>query len=329
MKGLDDGELLKRLVKVSEGRPIVLGCALGPQAKGRRNVQKPGAGAAMVQCLAMLKESHLVALVMDYSSRVELDCSGCGGCSFKDAVEIINRTVRHADTLLCALGSPGTIEVRTGPAQEADGRGGMQGRRGDVRVIDAGPELSRRELFAFLANRARTEVVGRFLGEVAPKDDAILPAEGTVPERRGILLEALQGRTFASAALADVDLPVRSLALTGCVVCRSCESFCPTGALSRVERDGETAITFEMARCVGCPRCGELCPEGAISYGAELDLETLASRNVVTLAATPRTLCAGCGKEHHPEIDDNVCPTCNKRARFDGMVTSILFGRGL
>ena len=111
-------------------------------------------------------------------------------------------------------------------------------------------------------------------------------------------------------------------------MCRKCESFCPTGAIKRVERDKETQLSFTPALCVGCHQCRELCDEGALSYTDEIVLATLAEGSTEVIATKERRLCANCETFFFPDIEREGCPTCRKRNRVDGMIASLLGGDG-
>ena len=342
LEWLDDRELLRRLVKVSEGRPLALVCGLGPGARDAqiRPGWQEGLSIAMLPCLAVLKESHLVHLVARNSLKISLDCSGCHGCSITGGMEIIKKNAAYAENLLSTLAIHDMIELLTdAPSRGAGGAGGAgrgtvlrrKGTKGRVREIAPAPEYSRRELFTFFGEKARAGVSERLLGKSSEAGDGFQSPQGDIPDRRAILLDALdalEGGPASSATLSDGEFPVRSISLSGCVICRRCDNFCPTGALRRVEREGETYIEFELNRCVSCRQCRELCPEGAISYDNVVGLGALCGRGPVTLASTPRAACPTCEKHYHPELDRNGCPTCLKRARLDSFITSILFGGG-
>jgi ferredoxin len=334
LEWLDDIELQKRLLKASDGKPLTLICSLSPETKdGCIQPEGPaGSSLARVPCLAVIKESHLVNLAFKNSLNITLDCSRCYECTLSGGKDIIDRTVAYAENLLAALGHTSGIDVLKERTTEDTGRGsifGKKGRKKTVREITPAPELSRRELFGFLGEKARATATERILGKTVDPGDAGAGRTGEVPERRAILLEALKDETgAASATLADGEFPVRGLTLNGCVMCHKCESFCPTESLKRVEREGETAIEFDLARCMSCNECKELCIDGAISYNEVVGLKPMVERGAVTLAAMARVECPKCSKQYHPELDKDGCPTCAKRSRLDGMIQTIIFGRG-
>jgi formate hydrogenlyase subunit 6/NADH:ubiquinone oxidoreductase subunit I len=334
LEWLDDLELQKRLVKASDGKPLTLFCGLGPETKdGCIQPEGPeGSCLVKVPCLAVIKESHLVHLAFKNSLNITLDCSRCYECSFSSGKDIIDRTIAYAQNLMAALGAPGRIDVlKEHPSQRGSifGRGGRAGRKKGVREITPAPELSRRELFNFLGEKARATAAERILGKTVDRGDANAGRTGEVPERRAVLLDALKdGPEAASATLADGEFPVRALTLNGCVMCSRCDNYCPTEALKRVEHEGETAIEFDLALCMSCYQCKELCTDGAISYNGVIGLKPMVERGAVTLAAMTRVPCPKCSKQYHPELEKDGCPTCAKRSRLDGMIQTIIFGHG-
>ena len=48
-----------------------------------------------------------------------------------------------------------------------------------------------------------------------------------------------------------------------CVSCGTCESECPTGAISQ----GDEHYVIDPNTCADCGTCAEACPTGAISQG--------------------------------------------------------------
>lgn len=332
LDGLDDAELLKRLFDARGGESLTLVCGLGPG--GDRDAALPGpedAVAVRVPCLGFIKESHLVYLVLKAPLDIDLDCTRCDGCTLSGGKEAIDRSVSSATALLAALGRTGNISVHTDPGPgERRGRVFGKPERRVVREIIPGPEYSRRELFGFITEKARERAAERLLGRMAELRDLEPPDAAPVPERRSVLLDALEDTTPPPGAfLKDGEFPVRRIEISGaCIMCRRCESFCPTGALGRVDSEGMSSVVFRAAICVGCAGCEELCPAGAISYGDDISLAALASGTASTLAAKERRLCDGCARPFFPDVEKDGCPTCKKRSRLDGVIKSILFGDG-
>ena len=82
LEGLDDTELLGRLSDGLEKKNLFIGCHLCP---GSEHLELPEiipseSDLVNVPCLAVLKESHLIALILSGVGRISLDCGRCSGC---------------------------------------------------------------------------------------------------------------------------------------------------------------------------------------------------------------------------------------------------------
>lgn len=78
-----------------------------------------------------------------------------------------------------------------------------------------------------------------------------------------------------------------------CAFCKTCQAFCPTGAIRR-EPD-ESRIYFNHALCISCRLCERACPEKAITVKQGLNLESLSETAVFE---TEMVECPSCGKKH-------------------------------
>lgn len=332
LKGLDDAVLLERLSEGLEKKDLLIGCSLGPGAENRALPESfsQGTGSVDLPCLAVLKESHLAALVLSGAGNIGLDCSRCSSCALRGAKEVIGKTARYAENLLALLGRAGRIEVLEvmdkGP-KSGFGlfRKGGKGKKKGVRKITSGPEYSRRELFTFLKGRASALAAGRATGRNIERDEVL--ENSAAPQRRSILVEALRATDVpASGAIKDGAFPVRQIGIDEkCVMCRRCAAFCPTGALKRAQTEGEVRIEFSAALCMGCRQCKEFCPAGAIFYEEEVALESLKGYEAKVIMKRETVNCPGCSKPFMPGIDKDGCPECRKKKRFEENILSIIF----
>lgn len=332
LKGLDDAKLLGRLKEGLEKKDLFIGCSLGPGAEDRGLPESfsPGTDSVELPCLAVLKESHLAALVLSGAGRVGLDCSRCSSCAFCGAKEVIGKTAGYAENLLKSMNRAGRIEVlevmpgRTKSGFGLFGKGG-KGKRKGVRKITNGPEYSRRELFAILKGRAAALAAESTPGRNIEREEVF--KNSAAPQRRMILIEALRAADApASGAIKDGGFPVRRIGINEkCVMCRRCGAFCPTGALKRAETKGEVRIEFSTALCMGCHQCKEFCPVGAIFYEEEVDLDSLKSDSATVIMKRETVNCPVCSKPFMPEIDKGGCPECGKKKRLEGNILSIIF----
>ncbi|MBI5469118.1 MAG: 4Fe-4S binding protein, partial [Deltaproteobacteria bacterium] len=226
LKELDDAKLLGRLKEGLEKKDLFIGCYLGPGAENRELPESFSSGRDSVDlpCLAVLKESHLAALILSGVGKIGLDCSRCSSCAFHGAKEVIGKTAQYAENLLARAGRAGRIEVlevMEGGSKSGFGFFGKEKKKG-VRKITNGPEYSRRELFTFLKGRAAALASESAPGRNLEREEVF--ENGAAPQRRMILLEALRAANPpASGAIKDGGFPVRQIGINEkCVMCRRC-----------------------------------------------------------------------------------------------------------
>ncbi|WP_457591241.1 4Fe-4S binding protein [Geoglobus sp.] len=83
----------------------------------------------------------------------------------------------------------------------------------------------------------------------------------------------------------------------GCTFCKTCQAFCPTGA---IRRDEETArLYFNHIMCIACSLCEKACPENAVSVKNGLNLRDVSAR---VLFEAEMVECPSCGRKHISKI---------------------------
>lgn len=94
-----------------------------------------------------------------------------------------------------------------------------------------------------------------------------------LPSKRQILLSALRlmnrpsaGARFESATWAQFDFRA------ACTGCQMCAFFCPTGALSKTEVDGNPALSFKASSCTACKICQDTCYRNAVTLTSVVDV---------------------------------------------------------
>jgi ferredoxin len=122
----------------------------------------------------------------------------------------------------------------------------------------------------------------------------------TVGKRRDLLRFALTELHRIAPASADVialpeGAPIGAISVdvSGCTLCLSCVSACPTGAL--LDDPDRPALKFVEDACVQCGLCKSTCPEKVITLTPQIDFTAARAR--------PRIL-----KEEEPAL----CIRCNK-----------------
>ncbi|MBI5492640.1 MAG: 4Fe-4S binding protein [Deltaproteobacteria bacterium] len=338
LKGLPEKGLLEKLQSCSESPDgnipdLNFDCGLGPGGGSLEilsNNSPPGTTLVRIPCLAMLKESHLAALILSGVKAITLHAGRCPQCSFSEGRKIIGKTVTYARNIIEGAGISASISIDS-EMPEPVGRG-LFSRKGGrkTREISASPELSRRELFTFFKEKAKESAKEKILGYTKGQKEVCTPDE--VPPRRSILLDALNRLNLQNFSnFKEGGFPAHNIRISErCSACGRCEAFCPTGAIKRTGMDGEARIEFCQALCMGCHKCGEFCPEGALGYDAEMHLEDFVRGKTRVVFKRAFTECAVCGETYFPEAggrgpEPRSCPTCAKREKTDRKLLSLLF----
>ena len=102
-----------------------------------------------------------------------------------------------------------------------------------------------------------------------------------------------------------------------CTACRTCVTFCPTGALfNKAEVNQTDGITIERhfngALCSNCGLCVESCYVDAIHYNSSYSMQENFNGEPKLLAKIEVTSCVVCG-ESMKVSEGEVCTTCQKR----------------
>ncbi len=328
LSGLSEKELLERLLSGSNKESLSLTCGLGPEGGSLEllyNSSQPGSVLVKIPCLAMLKESHLIALTTSGVKAITLEAGRCPQCSFSAGKEIIEKTVSYACNIIEGACISGSISIN-GEIPKPVGRGVFnRAKRKEVIEISVGHEYSRRELFTFFKEKAKESAKERILGYTeVQKEVSSLEA---VPPRRSILIDALtKAAPRTPAALKEGGFPAHSIEINeNCIACKRCEAFCPTGAITTAEAEGELRIEFRQGLCMGCFQCKEFCPAGALGYREEISLEEVFRGGSRAILKKAFMECVECGEAFFPDINKEGCPTCAKRNKMDKKILSLLF----
>jgi Fe-S-cluster-containing hydrogenase component 2 len=170
-------------------------------------------------------------------------------------------------------------------------------------VATSGPQLSRRGLFAALANPKTLrppQAVHLRQADVAPE-----PVDATALIERFDWLKGLSSSAVLPAAL----FPAATIADT-CCINRVCVRACPTGALQTFAETSRKGIMFDAPLCIACGACAQACPTGSMSISPAA--AGLFSGPVV-LREERFVTCSRCAADFTPNSDDEeVCPACHK-----------------
>lgn len=302
-----DAELASRAHEALEacGDVLVVMC----DSMWRRNADAVDpARAVRVTCLGRMEESVLVDAVARGAKRVLLVHGPCECCPRSVGMHTYADVVDNANMLLETWGASPCVEVR----EKLPKCVRLEGGSGACERVGGAFDESRRESFSQVGHA----VAGMFAGEGTPEgagarpdggegepagagsDVADAPAplastsavtlktmlDGTLPhflpDRRERLLDALAelGEPTCDAALETRLWGRVSIDVSRCKTCLMCATFCPTGAISKIEGDdGAVTLEHRPADCVKCRCCTDVCPTGALTLFEDVLASEVAS----------------------------------------------------
>lgn len=212
-------------------------------------------------CLGRLDEAVLVGVGAYGSYDATLVRGECENCSHRAAGEASRLVAASAKSLLGAFGC-GMPLVESERLPESV--------LGEFDPISESAGMGRREFFEKMREEAKTAV-----GEAAvprEEEEPTYPKVGPngalpqfLPERRTRLynyllhigepvVESIESRVIGSVTI-DSE---------ACDSCRMCGTFCPTGALSRIDSEERFGLMHRPCLCVQCGTCSAICRNGAI-----------------------------------------------------------------
>ena len=252
-----NAELVTRLQNVSRNQTwVAFSC--------QRHLELSGEDPTRVietVCLGRVDESILLSAASFGIKDIFMVSGQCQDCPRARGHEVALGAIENSKRLLTLLDKPARIEwAGSFPAEFA---------HPDRRTVS--PEaMSRRGFFSLLARETkRVSAVAVDTVLRSPEEESQAPpahGEPTAaipPIKRRLLLEAL------SRSIGDAPLSETVLDGTGtwahyhitddCAGCQMCAYFCPTGALSKWEADGEVGVRFRVSQCTDCGLCRDAC----------------------------------------------------------------------
>lgn len=210
-------------------------------------------------CLGRIDESILFSAASLGIRDILMVSAACETCPRARGHEVALAAIEKARRLLDLVGIPAQLHWTVSLPAEFSVRG---------RATVSPEAVSRRGFFALLARETK-RVSAVAVDTVLRSDEPdALPAPGdptaaVPPVKRRLLLRAL--------ARALANEPVDDMLLDGtgtwaeyhitqdCAGCQMCAYFCPTGALSKWEEDGEVGVRFRVSQCTNCGLCRDAC----------------------------------------------------------------------
>ena len=267
-----DTDLLQSAVKATqaaEGEAIIACEQLLAAAEGLYDPEK----LVGVTCLGRVEEALLTSLVVEGAAHISLVKAKCAECDCAVGLTTAEAVCATANTLLEAWSK----EARADIVEKLPAIARLKD--------DKGYDYNKREFFSGLRDDAKTAAVVTTdfavkgaLGveeEVEPKfvkvqADGALPR--FIPVRREILLQNLAALGEPQDIMIDTRLwghVVIDMDL--CNSCQMCATFCPTGAIVKVdEAEGSFGIDHSPSLCVKCRCCTDICYKNALSLSDEV-----------------------------------------------------------
>ena len=279
-----DSELAVRAHEALDacGDTLVVAC----DSLWRRNADTIDADRAVrVTCLGRVEESLLVDAAARGAKRILLVHGPCECCPRSPGMHTYAEVVDNANLLLETWGSPARVEVREKLPRC------VRLPEGDGRPMQVGPgfDSSRREVFSQVGDTVagmlapqggqQADAPGQQSGDSARAGDGVDQAPGALktmldgtlphflPDRRERLLDALAELGEPAEVAIETRLWGRvNIDVERCKGCLMCATFCPTGAISKVEgQDGDVVLEHRPADCVKCRCCTDVCPTDALT----------------------------------------------------------------
>ncbi len=265
-----------------------------------------------VNCLGRLNEALMLGTVFFGAEHVLLLREDCDACEIECGGVVIASVVESSQKLLQAYGSSAKIMfvdevpdevVLSRPKQldHVDRRDFLTYAKKNV--MAAGSEFFADKLSAF----------SQQVEEVGFKYD--------LPEKRELLLTILRkmGRPVSEEPIELSGTPFTQVKISeDCFLCKQCELFCPTGALSTTETDKGASVNVSLANCTKCNLCQAICPVEAVSYGDKVVLSKALTDEREPLIDLEMRECKECHQQFGSTGQLETCGYCLKRQEKTG-----------
>lgn len=134
------------------------------------------------------------------------------------------------------------------------------------------------------------------------------------PEKRLLLLMALQNFNQRNLSYHLEELPYQYLHVDKCEFCELCVKLCPSGALEIRQSGDSKSLHYWPLRCNGCGLCQDACMAGEMTWGKNMELEDLfQKKGEIILAEAKAGTCGKCkeaGYFYPQDEAEHICYPC-------------------
>lgn len=239
-----------------------------------------------VKCLGRVDESLILDMAAAGVSELWMVRAECGSCDRVHGGKLAKRVRKSAQALLDTWHSGLMVHIVPRFPNEAriGDRGGYLSASGESRrAFFTDIKEGAVNVAATTANYAAEQTLGLDGGQDGFDISMLRVGESHtlpqfMPSRRVRVLEDL-------AALGEPDDDLVKTRLFGHVIidtekcngCTLCATFCPTGAIERIDEEEGFGVDFHPSRCLRCRTCLGICYRGAIEISEEVFASDLAS----------------------------------------------------
>lgn len=236
-------------------------------------------------CLCVFDKSHLIALGMKSSRKLEADISICGDCELNKSNKLkiaIDDTLDETNNFLKEFANR-QIERKTERSKD------------------------RRAFLKALFKKTASAV------ESFDESGAQIEKPKTkLPLKRILLKNAVkEGLDDANRFIENNYSFSTSKKITKeCTNCKSCVEFCPTNAL--FYSNDFSKIYFQSGKCIDCDICNDICAPKAFVDGFEKDMSMFAFDKAATAIEHNLIVCRSCKMAFSSKEGEETCPKCEE-----------------
>ena len=267
-----DGELHQAAVKAlkaTNGEAIIACEQILAAAEGLFDPEK----VLGVTCLGRVEEALLTTLVREGAAHISLVKAKCDTCEHTACLQTAELVCATANTLLEAWNQEARVDI-VGKFPSVARLEGGKGYDDEKRGLFTGLRDGAKYVAGKTADLAVKDALG--IQGAAEEKHLKVGADGTLPHFTPARRERLLANLASFGEPQDVMIDTR---LWGHVVvdtdvcdsCMMCATFCPTGAIKKLQDpDGAIGIDHTPSLCVKCRCCTDICHDGALWLSDEV-----------------------------------------------------------